>query len=188
MKNLTIIGAIVAATALALTGCAAGTTSTEPTTAADAPIDAPVLTLGITDAWVKSAEAGAMTAAFGIVENLTSEDVTIVGATTPATEWVELHETVDDGTGAMKMREIEGGFVIPAGTTFTLEPGGNHIMFMGLPETLVAGSEVEIVLELSNGSTVEFTAPVKDFSGANEEYEGDMGHGEDAHDHGEHEH
>lgn len=86
---------------------------------------------------------------------------------------IELHETVESDTGEMVMQPKEGGFVIPAGGTFDLAPGGNHIMLMGVTAPLTAGQEATFVLTLSDGSTFEFTAPVKDYEGANETYVGD---------------
>ena len=85
---------------------------------------------------------------------------------------LELHETVENESGAMIMREIEGGFVIPAGETLDLVPGGNHIMLMDLTDPLAAGEEVTFTLTFSDDSSYEFTAPVKDYAGANENYEG----------------
>jgi copper(I)-binding protein len=156
---------LLAAAALALTGCASTPApAAETTPAADA--------VEITDAWVKSADEG-MSAAFGELTNSSGEDVTVVSAETEASSMLELHETVENEAGEMVMRQIEGGFVIPAGGSLALEPGGNHIMLMDLTAPLQAGDEVSFTLTFSDDSTFEFTAPVKDYSGANENYEGD---------------
>lgn len=161
----TRFGVLLAAAALLLAGCAS--TPTAETAAAES--DA----LAITDAWVKSADEG-MSAAFGELTNDSDADVTVVSAETEASPMLELHETVENDAGEMIMREVSGGFVIPAGASLSLEPGGNHIMLMGLSAPLKAGEETTFVLTLSDGSTFEFVAPVKDYSGANETYEGDM--------------
>lgn len=160
---------VVAAASLLLAGCAAP--------AAEAPAAVESDSVTITDAWVKSADEG-MSAAFGILSNHGDADVTVVSASTEASPMVELHETVMNDSGEMIMQPKEGGFVIPAGGTLALEPGGNHIMLMGLAAPIKAGDEVGFTLTFSDGSTYTFTAPAKDFSGANENYEGgdmDMG-------------
>ncbi|NYE19368.1 copper chaperone PCu(A)C [Microbacterium immunditiarum] len=171
------LAAVIASTALAvaafgLSGCATTTAQTPPAQAAP---DAASVTAGeavtVVDAWAKAAESG-MSAAFGHVTNSSDHDVTIVSATSEASSMIELHETVESDTGEMMMREIDGGFVIPAGETLVLEPGGNHLMLMDLTAPLVAGDEITFVLTFDDESTGEFTAPVKDFSGANENYEG----------------
>ncbi|WP_084350808.1 copper chaperone PCu(A)C [Millisia brevis] len=126
------------------------------------------------DAWVKAADAG-MSAAFGVLSNSSDADVTVTAAASPASTMLELHQTVTNDAGEMVMTPVEGGFVVPAGGTLALEPGGNHIMLMDLTGPLVAGDEVPVTLTFADGSTAEFTAPVKDYSGANESYEGDSG-------------
>lgn len=164
LKPLPRFAALVAVSLLALTGCAA---TTAPAESESAPAGDSIT---IEDAWVKSAEEG-MSAAFGTLTNTGTDDVTVVSAETAASSMVELHETVENEAGEMVMREIEGGFVIPAGGTLLLEPGASHIMLMDLAAPLQAGAEVTVTLTFSDDSTYEFTAPVKDYSGANENYE-----------------
>ncbi|MEU4281403.1 copper chaperone PCu(A)C [Nocardiopsis dassonvillei] len=137
----------------------------------------------VTDPWIKAvtAEEG-MTGVFGVLANGSDEEITVVSADYDAAGMVELHEVVSEGTDAT-MREKEGGFPIPAGGSTTLEPGGDHIMLMELTEDLQPGAEATVTVEFSDGSTTEFTAAVKDYAGANEEYED--GHGE-GHGDGEH--
>jgi len=101
------------------------------------------------------------------------DDVTIVSAETTAASMIELHETVANDAGDMVMQEKQGGFVVPAGGSIALAPGANHMMLMGLTGPLAAGEENTFTLTLDDGSSFEFTAPVKDYSGANETYEGD---------------
>ncbi len=137
----------------------------------------------VTDPWIKAvtAEEG-MTGVFGVLANGSDEEITVVSADYDAAGLVELHEVLSEGTDAT-MREKEGGFPIPAGGSATLEPGGDHIMLMELTEDLRPGAEATVTVEFSDGSTTEFTAAVKDYAGADEEYEG--GHGE-GHGDGEH--
>ena len=60
----------------------------------------------------------------------------------------------------MKMRERDGGIEIPAGETVILKPGGLHIMFMGLRETMVPGEMREITLEFVSGHKATVPAMV----------------------------
>lgn len=171
-KNIPLprVAAIAAVSLLALTGCSAASTSEATNDAAPAGDS-----VTITDAWVKATDES-MSAAFGTLSNSGADDVTIVSATTDAADMVELHETVENESGEMIMREIEGGFSIPAGGDLLLEPGANHIMLMDLTGSLVAGDEVDVTLTFSDDSTYTFTAPVKDYSGANENYESSTEH------------
>lgn len=125
----------------------------------------------VEDAWAKAADGG-MTSAFAVLSNDGHHDVHLIGASTTAASAVELHEVVADG-GASTMREVEGGFVVPVGGTLVLEPGGLHLMLMGLAEPLRPGAEIEIALEFDDGSTQAVVFVVKDFAGADEDYEGE---------------
>ena len=120
--------------------------------------------LTVTGPWAKAADSG-MTAVFATLANSTSRDVTVTGARCDAAKSVELHDTID-GT----MTPVDGGFTIKAGKDLELAPGGKHIMLMGLTDALEPGADLDLVLELQGGSTVPFTAVVKDFAGAQENY------------------
>lgn len=156
---------------LALTACGGAPEdggSPEEGAAAGTAADA----FSVTDAWVKAVTAEEeMTAVFGQLRNGSSADITLVSASHEASGAAELHETATEG-GDSAMREKEGGFVIPAGSTHLLEPGADHIMLMDLREDLEPGTEAVLTAEFSDGSTAEFTADVKSYAGANEEYDG----------------
>src|SRR5690606_16794089 len=136
----------------------------------------------------KAAEPGDMTSGFGTLVNNSDEDINVVSVESSASPMLELHETVADDSGSMVMREGEGGFVIPANGDLLLEPGGNHLMMMDLPEAVKAGDEVTFTLTFADDSMYDFPAVVKDYAGANENYhEGDdadmdMDHGDMSHD------
>jgi copper(I)-binding protein len=170
--------AAVAALALAVVPLAACGDSDDDVTTTEAAAaettEATSATLVVEDAWVK-ATTEQQTGAFGILRNDSDTDIVVVGATTSVAPTVELHETVASADGSMKMQPKEGGFTVPAGGELTLQPGGDHIMLIDLTAPITAGEEVTIALELEGGGTVEFTATAKDFTGANETYEG--GHG-----------
>ncbi|MFB9308450.1 hypothetical protein BJY17_002083 [Agromyces hippuratus] len=162
------LGAALAAV-LALGGCAGGQPAETPAASVQAEAAASVT---VTDAWIKAGDDG-MTALFGMVDNGGATAITLSGAETDAAEMAELHETVESD-GAMTMREKQGGFEIAAGGHLMLEPGANHVMLMGLTGPLQAGDEVTVTLSFSDGSTLDVVAPVKDYQGANEQY--DEGH------------
>ncbi|MEB7446503.1 copper chaperone PCu(A)C [Arthrobacter koreensis] len=181
MKKFTLAAAVLAVSAAVLTGCGSSNPAAET---APAPDDAAALSM--TGAWAKAAEADGMTGAFGTLENSGDEDLTIVAASSPAASTVELHEVAMDDDGAMVMREIEGGFVVPAGSDYLLEPGASHLMLMGLTDGLLAGGTVTITLELADGSTLDVDAVAKDFAGGNESYGSGEGHDAESHGAGSH--
>lgn len=147
-------------------GADAGASTTTPATGADE-----AASVSLTDAYVK-ATTGGMTAAFGTLVNTGSADITVVSATSSVAGLVELHEVVAAADGSMAMQPKEGGFVIPAGGTHELSPGGDHVMLMDLVGALDPGTTVDVVLTLDDGSTVSLSAPVKEIAGGDEEYQG----------------
>ncbi|WP_241384024.1 copper chaperone PCu(A)C [Rhodococcus sp. CH91] len=158
----TLFGAAALATALLAAACGSGSTdTTDTTTSADVVV--------VSDAWVKASDTG-MTGAFARIENAGDSEVHVVGASSPASATTELHEMVSAEGTSMVMQEMGDGLVIPADTTHSLVPGGDHLMLMDLTEPLRPGSEVSFTLEFADGSTEEFTAQVRDFAGAQEEY------------------
>lgn len=79
----------------------------------------------------------------------------LLGGRTPAAQRVELHTMKMEGD-VMRMREV-GTIELPPGQTVKLEPGGLHLMFMGLKAPLKAGDTVPLVLrfEKAGEQTVE---------------------------------
>jgi len=122
--------------------------------------------LAVADAWAKATGAE-MSAVFAVLSNSADEDVEIVGVATDVADRAELHETAD---GAM--RPVES-LTVEAGGSLMLEPGGNHVMLMDLKDPIDPGDDIELTLELSDGSTFDVTATAKDFAGGAEDYEGD---------------
>ena len=126
----------------------------------------------IDDAWVKASDEH-MTSAFGIITHPDDDEAVIVSVSSPSSEAVELHETVMGEDGEMSMQEISGGFTIEAGGELILEPGGNHLMLMGLHEPILAGETVTFTATFDNGDEFTFEAVAKDYAGANESYHDD---------------
>jgi periplasmic copper chaperone A len=61
--------------------------------------------------------------------------------------------TMEDGV--MKMRPVEGGLEIKPGETVTLQPGGYHVMFVGLTHALEQGKSVDVKLKFEKAGTVD---------------------------------
>ena len=78
-------------------------------------------------------------AAYLEVHNTGGKDASLISASSDISETVELHEhTMSDGM--MRMRKMER-IIIPPGATMTFEPGGKHLMLIGLKRPLEAGKQ-----------------------------------------------
>lgn len=103
------------------------------------------------------------------------EDDRLIAVSTPIAGRAEIHEMAMQGD-TMKMRQIAQGLPIPAGATVSLEPGGFHLMFMGLEGPLVEGEKFEatLVFEKAGAMVVPFTIRAKS---AKTSHSHDHGHG-----------
>jgi copper(I)-binding protein len=127
--------------------------------------EATVGDIAVTDAWVRQpAEGQTTSAAYATITNTGDTDVTLVGASVPFDATVEIHETLMDDSGTMQMQEREDGFVLAAGATFTLEPGGPHIMMLGIDHADFV-DEVEVTMIFDDGTELTVTAPIRSIGG-----------------------
>lgn len=53
-----------------------------------------------------------------------------------------------------------------------LQAGGDHIMLMDVTSPLTPGADTDITLTFEDGSSSTFTAQVREFAGAQENYGG----------------
>lgn len=99
--------------------------------------------------------AGAKTAAgYMAISNEGAEADRLIGVETPAAKSASLHMTEHGSDGVARMKPIEA-LEIPAGETIVLEPGGLHLMLMGLTASLKEGAMVPAVLIFEHAGRIE---------------------------------
>ncbi len=114
----------------------------------------------ITDPYVRAVPPGQPnSASFMTVTNSGSSDRVLVGGSSPAAKVVELHSHTMEG-GMMRMRQVEK-IDLPAGKDVSLEPGGLHVMLIGLKQNLTPGENVPLTLKFEDGSEVTVNAPIR---------------------------
>lgn len=72
----------------------------------------------------------------------------------------ELHTHLMEG-GIMKMMHVEEGVDVPAGQEVTFEPGGLHVMFMGLKAPFKEGENLPVTLYFEKAGKVDVELIVK---------------------------
>jgi len=85
--------------------------------------------------------------------------VKLMSAKATVSKSVELHTHVMED-GMMRMRQISE-IVVPPGEDVVLQPGGLHVMFIGLNGSLEEGRSFPLTLVFSDGSTKVVKVPVK---------------------------
>ena len=116
-------------------------------------------------------------------------DDMLISAGSDIAEAVELHESKMDEQGVMKMSPVPN-IPLPAGDTVALQPGGLHIMLIGLKEELAAGDRFSVTLNFEQAGSQTIEVEVKEGLAMGQmEYEGmademeDSGHEMEAMDH-----
>lgn len=158
--------------ALVLVASACGSDA-EPATSAD---------LVFTDVWTREPAAGSTVAAvYATVTNAGESDITITGASVEVTNRVELHNTSMDDDGLMTMAEEPEGFVVPAGGSFTFEPGGPHVMLFDIDPAAYPSDALDVTFSFDNGEPTFASAQVRALDGdaADHSGHGDEDHGGD---------
>ena len=114
----------------------------------------------VSDAWARASVTPAMKtgAAFAVLANQGAEMDRLVAAESPVAERVELHTHAMDG-GVMKMRRVDAIEVHP-GTPTVLQPGGLHVMFIGLRAPLKEGSAIPLTLIFEKAGRIDVATEV----------------------------
>ncbi len=111
-------------------------------------------TLKVEQPWTRPTVVGQQAGgAYLTLHNAAATSDRLLGGSTPAAERVEVHEMRMDGN-VMRMREV-AAIELPPGKPTKLEPGGLHLMLMGLKAPLKAGDKVPLKLRFEKAGEVE---------------------------------
>lgn len=131
--------------------------------------------LAVRDAWARAAEvspaqgsehsastshSGAVSAAYMVIANTGNAGDRLLRVVTDAATAAEIHTTQMEGN-VMRMRPLPDGLEIPAGGQVVLEPGGYHLMLMGLQRDLVAGERLPLTLIFASGKQLTIEAEIR---------------------------
>ncbi|MHC6648638.1 copper chaperone PCu(A)C [Alteromonas sp. HB246098] len=101
-------------------------------------------------------------AVYFTLHNQSKSDKTLISVLVPQdiASDAQIHTTVmqDD---VMKMRELTEGVKVKAGQMIAFEPGGRHIMLLGLTKGLKEGSEIALTLKFDDASEAKVRLPVR---------------------------
>jgi copper(I)-binding protein len=121
----------------------------------------------VTDPWARASSAmSSAGAAYMTIQNTGTATDALIGASSPAAETAEVHETVVMGSpapdasadgGMMGMQPIKR-LEIPAGGTVELKAGSYHIMLIGLKQD----DTIEITLTFEKAGEVKVNAAVRE--------------------------
>jgi copper(I)-binding protein len=106
-------------------------------------------------AWMRAVPSSVSdTAVYLTIVNLGASALRLVGASTPIADSVDPMITTKSGEGASQRLGMEAvaSLEIPAGGKLVLEPGGNHLMVMGLKKHPAEGEKIGMTIKLEPGN------------------------------------
>ena len=116
----------------------------------------------VEDTWVRAvAGPDGNTAAYMTLRNRGDAPDRLTGARAEAARMTGLHRTTIDSTGLARMGKVDA-LDLPAGSSVAMEPGGYHIMLMGVGP-LAVGDTIEITLLLEASESLDIAAEVRAF-------------------------
>ena len=92
----------------------------------------------------------------------TGADDRLVAASADIAAEVQVHKVVSEG-GSSRMRLVADGIAVAAGGRVSLEPGGYHLMLLGVAEVPEAGDTFELALQFERAGRVAVTVTVEAF-------------------------
>lgn len=118
-------------------------------------------TLEVTDVWVRQPPSTQKTTAlYGTIKNLSQTVVTLEDVCIAAASRCELHQTVIDSKGVASMNHHPSIDLKP-GQALEMNPGGFHIMVMGLKVSLKKGDTLKGTVTLHGPQKIPFEATVQ---------------------------
>lgn len=118
----------------------------------------PQSSVAVTEAWCRPTSEGALTAACYLTLTATADD-RLTAVATPLAERGEIH-AMDMTDGVMRMRKLDDGVKLPAGTAVSLRPGAEHLMLIGPRQPLKEGESVDLTLSFAKAPAQQVEAPV----------------------------
>ncbi len=94
-----------------------------------------------------------------MLTNGTAMDDQLLSVESNVANAAEFHETINDNN-VMRIEARSDGFVLPAGEGLLFEPGGKHIMLVGLHEPLVEGDMFTVTLTFAHADPLTVEVPV----------------------------
>ena len=115
--------------------------------------------VSVSSPWTRSGLEGGNSAVYFEINGGRYLD-TLLSAKSDIAGEVMIHKSIMDEEGTMHM-EHQDNVPIPAGEIVKFEPGGLHVMLIGLHQDLVTGERIELKLLFEDAGEVIIHAPVK---------------------------
>ena len=102
--------------------------------------------------------AGGNSAAYFVIRNLGAADDWLLAARSETATAVEIHQSHSDGH-VVRMSQATSPVQVPVKGEVALDPGGLHLMLIGLRRDLEEGSKLTLTLQFARAGEVEVKLP-----------------------------
>jgi len=122
------------------------------------------------EAWSRPTAQGDTAAAYFSIHNHTDIDDELIGASSTLADAVEMHESKMEND-VMKMNMVPS-VPLAAGDELMFEPGGLHIMLIGIKQELKVGDQYELILHFKNHADITVNVKVEEQGGMDSGHSG----------------
>ena len=119
--------------------------------------------------WARAAMQGQNSAAYLMLHNHSSSADELIGASSDIADAVELHLSQMGPNGEMQMIPQES-VPLAAGEEAMFQPGGLHIMLIGLKQDLKAGDTFQVVLHFKTHADIAIEVTVQEMEGMDHQH------------------
>lgn len=124
------------------------------------------------EVWARPAVNGGNGAVYLVIHNHTNRSDQLIGAESAVAQTVELHKSEVNDQGVMVMLK-QDAINLPAGGEILMQPGGYHIMLLGLKQNLKVGDTFQVVLKFRSHPDLTLQVTVKDGGSMDMQSEGE---------------
>lgn len=103
--------------------------------------------------WSRAAPPNAPAAVYFTLNNSGKQADQLLSVTSPIAAEAMLHQNLENN-GVMQMRELAHGVALPPGATVKLQPGGLHVMLIGIKQPLPDGAKFPLTLRFAKAGRV----------------------------------
>jgi periplasmic copper chaperone A len=147
-------------------------TASSETTTTESALAQPMGSITVDNDWARESTPQGVTAVYMVLILVADESDRLVGAQSSAADSVEIHETRIEN-GIAKMRHLDDLDIEPE-TPVVFEPGGLHLMVIGLKHPLKSGDSLPLVLQFAHAGKLTLEVPVGEPTGTDA-----LGHSQD---------
>jgi len=112
------------------------------------------------NAWVRPTAEGDNAAVYFLIHNHSRKYDELTGASAIITKKLEIHQTsIENDIAAM---EMTANIPLPPGEDVFFEPGGLHLMMVGIDQDLVEGEQVAVILHFRDHGDIVVAVQISD--------------------------